>query len=233
MTGDASMQAGFVAVSGTIEGNDPSGAYAQNVPPQPDPLAYLSTAAYQPTLTTTSGVTTCTAPAGSGLACDYDYQGGALSGTLPSNTLFYFDEASGPSISGSVTGSGVVLYLSGTSMPFDFDNNGSVSLTPPTSGTLEGVLIDAPDIGGTTTCSHGKGNNEGNPGELYFDFGSSSTSLDGIVYAPNAQLFGQDQGASTTINLDLVIGNICMQASTFTIGAITQSNPITKVGLVY
>jgi Putative Flp pilus-assembly TadE/G-like len=237
MSGDAHMDAKYVNVSGTITGNKPSGPYAsgsgailQTIPPF---LTALSFTANQPTLSTSKGVTTCTAPTGSGLACLYDYQGGALSGQLPSNTIFYFDEPAGPSITGSVTGSGVVLYLSGTSMPFDFSNNGSVTLTPPTSGTFEGVLIDAPSIGGTTTCSHGKGNNQGNPGELYFDFGSSTTSLDGIVYAPNAQLFGQDQGANSSINLDLVVGNICLQSSTFTIGGISADNPITKVGLVY
>lgn len=233
MTGASSLQAGYTAVSGTIEGSDPSGSYAQNVPAQPNPLAYLSTNDYQPTLKTTNGVTTCTAPSGSGLACAYDYQGGALSGQLPSNTLFYFDEASGPSITGTVTGSGDVLYLSGTSMPFDFANNGAVTLTPPSSGSLANVLLDAPYIGGTTTCSHGKGNNVGNPGEIYVDFGSSSTTLNGIFYAPNAQLFGQDQGASTSIALEFVVGNMCMQSATFNIGAISGVNPIKKVALVY
>lgn len=235
-----------VEASGTVSGG--SSSWAQNVPPIPNPLAYLSSSAYQPTVTTTgsgkSAVTTCTAPAGSGLTCYYDYNGGALGsgatpiggdtpGTLPSNGFFYFDESTGPTVSGSISGSGVVLYLSGTSMPFDLETNSTVDLTPPSSGTLANVLLDAPYIGGTTTCSNGVGNNKGNPGEIALDFGSSNTTFNGIVYAPNAQLFGQDQGASTTINLDLIIGNICMSSSTFQIGGITPDNPIKTVGLVY
>lgn len=236
LAGASSMQAKSVAVTGSITGNTPTTTVATGVPPQQIPtfLTNLSLTAEQPTAGTTPGGACGSNPgSSSGLACIYDYQNGNLSGTLPSNTIYYFDEPGGPSITGSVSGTGVMFYLAGNSMPFDFANNGSVSLTAPTSGIYKGVLIDAPNIGGTTTCSSGKGNNVGNPGEIYFDFGNSNTSLNGIIYAPNAQLYGQDQGGSTSINLDLVIGNICMQSSTFTIGGINQNNPLAKIGLVY
>jgi hypothetical protein len=183
------------------------------------------------------------------MGCIYDFNNGDLSGTLTPNTIYYFDSAvnggGGPSVTGSVTGSQVTLFFAGN-IPFDFSNNGSVTLTPPGYGSscigsvnpLCGILIDAPTDGsangGTYTCSHGKGNNEGNPGEIYLDFGSSKTVIDGIVYAPYMQLFGQDKGSSTTFASNLVIGNMCMQSSTFDVdGYSGAQSPLTRAGLVY
>jgi hypothetical protein len=174
---------------------------------------------------------------------------GTLTGTLQHNTIYVFDGAvnngNGPSISGNVTGSNVTLYLAGNT-PLSFANNGTLSLSPPgyqtscqlSTNPLCGILIDAPSDGsagnGTYTCSHGKGNNFGNPGELYFDFGSSSTTLNGVIYAPYMQLFVQDQGSNTTLNNDVVIGNFCAQSATVTINGYSPAySPLTKIGLVY
>jgi Flp pilus assembly protein TadG len=225
-SGAASITAQNVIASGTI--STMQSGWTEDAPTPPDPLAYLSTPAYQPTLTTTGGTTTCAAPPGSGLTnCSYD-----ATTINASNTMYYFDKS--PSITGTVTGSGDVIYLAGTSTYLDLDTNSAVTLTPPTSGILANVVIDAPFITGTGNgCKSGKGNNRDNPGEIYVDFGSSSTTLNGIVYAPNAEIFGQDQGSSTSIKLDLVVGDICMQSATFQVGGYSANNPITRVGLVY
>lgn len=244
MGGNSHINAKFVAASGTIQGKNAGNGWSEGVPPQADPLAKLQKTANQPSnFNAANG--TCTAPAASGMSCLYDYQGGNLSGTLPSNTMYVFDEAGGPTISGAVTGSNVTLYLVGN-IPFDFSNNGTVNLTPPGYGAscvgstnpYCGILLDAPTDGsanaGTYTCKSGKGNNGGNPGELYFDFGSSTTDLYGVVYAPYAQLFTQDKGASATIDTDLVIGNVCSQSSTLTVAGYSGGDsPLTRVGLVY
>lgn len=248
MSGNASISAGSVSVTGAITGNTPSGPYAQNVPPQPLPpfLAALSSTTNQPTLTTKNGVTSCTAPAGTGMACFYDSNNGVLTGNLNPG-VYYFDEPAGPTIQGPISGSGITIYLAGTSMPFDFDSVGTMNLSPPAPSTGEtcaqssnpycDVVIDAPNLGsgtsGTYTCSNGKGNNKGNPAELYFDFGSGTVSLTGIVFAPGAQLFTQDKGAITSFNTDLVIGNVCMQSATLNVNGLGATSPITKVGLVY
>lgn len=248
MGGSGSIDAKFVAVTGTYTGYSASsdtGVWSHGVPPQPDPLSKLQLTANQPTVS--NG--TCTAPSGSGMSCIYDYNNGNLSGTLQSNTIYYYDSAvnggGGPSITGTVTGSNVTIYLAGN-IPFDFSNNGTLSLTPPGYGSscagsanpYCGILFDAPTDGsgnnGTYTCSHGKGNNAGNPGEIYFDFGSSTTTLYGVIYAPYMQMFGQDKGASTTFGADLVVGNVCMQSSTFNVDSYSGAqSPITRVGLVY
>lgn len=249
MSGSASVSALFVAVTGSFTGNTPTNG-STGAPPQTDPLWSLQQTANQPTVPTgTKAGGACTAPAGSGMSCIYDFNNGTLSGTLQSNTIYYFDSlvnsGGGPSVTGAVTGSNDTLYFAGN-IPFDFSNNGSVTITPPGYGSscvgsanpLCGILIDAPtdgsNSGGTYTCSHGKGNNEGNPGEMYFDFGSSTTDLEGIVYAPYMQLFGQDKGSSTSFDTDLVVGNICMQSSTFTVdGYSGNQSPLTRAGLVY
>lgn len=255
MSGNAGMQAGFVTVTGSITGNTPSGPYAVGVPPQPVPafLTALSQTANQPTLTTKNGVTTCSAPAATGMACFYDFNGGVLTGTLNPG-VYYFDESSGPTIQAPISGSGITIYLAGTTLngtainpPFSFidGGNGNATLSGP-SCTLPStnpycqVLIDAPSdgqTGGTYTCSSGKGNNSGNPAELYFGFGSDVTTLNGIVYAPSMQLFAQDNGAknkgATSINTDLVIGNVCEQSSPLSVNGLSSDSPITKVGLVF
>jgi len=193
------------------------------------------------------------------MLCSYNYQNGNLSGTLPGNTIYVFDnnvtttcgkgKSAAPCVSidnsvSSGTG-GVTLYLVGN-IPLNYTTNGAAVLSPPggtcagSTNPLCGVLIDAPTDGsggganGTYDCSSGKGNNGGNPGELYFDFGSSTTTLNGVVYAPYMQMFVQDQGAKTTLNNDLVVGNLCSQAATLKVNSFSgPQSPLTKVGLVY
>ncbi|HEY2019163.1 MAG TPA: hypothetical protein VGH38_36905, partial [Bryobacteraceae bacterium] len=127
----------------------------------------------------------------------------------------------------------MVIYLAG-SIPFQFSSNLSLNLAAPTSGTYKGILIDAPtDVASSNACVHGKGNNNLVNGEIYFDFGSSTVSLNGAVYAPQAHLFLQDQGAAVTINSDLDIGTLCQQSADVTIAGQTNGNsPTTRIGLV-
>jgi Flp pilus assembly protein TadG len=250
MGGSSNVNAKFVVASGTVTNGGNSsitGPVYQNAPPTPDPLPKLQQTANQPTINTTAK--TCTAPAGSGMSCIYNYNSGTLNGTLQSNTIYLFDSnvngGGGPSITGSVTGSNVTIYLSGN-IPFDFSNNGNLNLTPPGYGAscvgslnpLCGVLFDAPTDGangnGTYTCSHGHGNNYGNPAEMYFDFGSSTSDLEGVVYAPYMQMFVQDQGASTKLAIDVVIGNFCSQAATLKVqGYGSSESPLARIGLIY
>lgn len=244
MGGNGTIDALFVAATGVISGKNASGSWSQGNPPQEDPLSKLQQTANQPTV---SG-STCTAPSGSGMSCVYDYgcsgSSCSLSGvTLTSNAVYYYDKP--VNVSGTVTASHDTIYLAGNSY-FDFASNGSGTFTPPGYGSTCigstnpycGILLDAPTDGsangGTYSCSKGKGNNGGNPGELYFDFGSSTTNVQGIVYAPYMQVFGQDKGASTTFATDLIVGNICMQSATFNVNGFSgNQSPLTRVGLVF
>lgn len=247
MGGSGSINAKYVAVSGTYTGGGGSN-WSEGVPPQNDPLSKLQNSSNQPQTNSLLGIiNSCTAPSGSGMTCVYDY---GCSGnscninntTLTPNAIYYYDKP--VNIKGTVTGSNVTFYLTNNAS-FDFTSNGSGTFTPPGYGSgcigstnpYCGILIDAPtdgSSGGTYSCSSGKGNNGNNPGELYFDFGSSTTVVDGVVYAPYMQMFGQDKGSSTTFATDLVLGNICMQSSTFNVNGYTgNQSPITRVGLVY
>jgi hypothetical protein len=99
-------------------------------------------------------------------------------------------------------------------------------------------VFDAPtdgETGGTYNCSSG---NQTGPGKINFGFGSTVTTLTGVVYAPYAQLFLQDNGGknkgATSMNTDLISGNICLQSSQATVNGLTSSySPVTRAGLVY
>jgi hypothetical protein len=247
MGGSSNIDAKFVVASGTVTNGGNSsitGPVSQNAPPTPDPFPKLQQTANQPSNFNASNGT-CQPPAGTGMNCVYNQP---LTGTLQSNTMYVFDSnfngGNGPSITGAVTGSNITIYLSGN-IPFNFANNGSLTITPPGYGSscvgslnpLCGILFDAPTDGangnGTYTCSHGKGNNYGNPAEMYFDFGSSTSDLEGVIYAPYMQMFVQDQGASTKLDNDIVIGNFCSQAATLSIQGYGSSySPLARIGLV-
>lgn len=224
--GSSSLVAGYVGVSGTITGTSKiTGSYAQATAPQSDPLGYLQQAGNAPTISGSS----CTAPttAPTGTPC---FLNANLSGTLASG-VYAFNKA--PTFGSSVTGSGITIYLKGN-LPIDL-GNGSLNLTPPTSGVYKGVVLDAPtDTPVSNTCAKGNGKNTNTAGVIDFNFGSSSTTIQGIVYAPSSHLFLQDQGAgTTTIDTDLVVGTICDQSANITIGGYSSGNsPITSVSLV-
>jgi hypothetical protein len=249
--GSSTIDAKFVTASGAISGG--SSSWISGVPSPPDPLAYLQETADQPSTPPNTASGTCTVPSSWGFTggCILNYDGGNISGSLANDTVYVFDSSHPPVFTqnATISGSNVAIYVMGND-PIDF-YNGTLSLTPsgPNPGNsadscsdptntnpLCGVLIDAPTDGGTNgtyACSSGEGNNASNPGGIYFDFGSSSVTLTGIVYAPYMQLFVQDQGASTSFNTDLVIGNICAQSGDLTVNGFSgESSPIRRVGLV-
>jgi Flp pilus assembly protein TadG len=238
------IDAKFVTASGTINPPQPGWSKA---PAPPDPLPDLQLDQNKPTPNGSGG---CNPPTNSsGMTCVYNYDVNAgkkgstcctLSGNLTSNAVYYYDKP--VMVTGNVTGSNVEIYLTGNTNYLDFASVGTLTLSPAPcpsdTNPYCGVVIDAPLVGsngaGTYTCSSGKGNNATNPGEIYFDFGSSTTTLNGIVYAPYMQLFVQDQGASTNLNTDLIIGNICAQSGNLNVNGYSAGNsPITRVGLVY
>lgn len=244
----ATIDAGYVTSTSTISGNagvNINAPYAQYAPPATDPLATR----LQSSIPTVSNGT-CTSPDGT-TPCWYDYglnaagtgyqQGvtgtaNVTASTLPNGQLptgvYYYDIP--VNISGSISSApGGITFFLAQSVAFDFAANGTVNLSGLSSGTFNNVLIDAPTDTGYTTCTNGNMPNNGQPGQLHFDFGSSTTTLTGIVYAPAAEMFVQDSGASLTFNTDLVLGNLCMQSASFTINGLPSGAASTKVGLVY
>lgn len=256
MGGNSNITAKYLIATGDISNTGSSGITGQEGENQggsfSDPWQSLKNA-----LPTLNG-TTCTAPGG--MLCVYDFgctkAKGCVanncgttcalsSGPLAPNTLYYYDKS--VDISGNVSsptsGGGNTIYLAGTTPYLDFASVGNLTLIPPgtdcpSPNPLCGVLIDAPFDGSNNvapnSCSHGKGNNYGNNGEIYFDFGSSNTILKGDIYAPYMQMFVQDQGANTKLYNDFVIGTFCSQAATLYVNGFSgPQSPNTRVGLVY
>lgn len=253
MGGNSNITAQYLVASGNITDTGSAsvtGTDAQNGSYVTDPMQYLQQSSSLPTVPSgTQAGGSCTAPTGSGMSCIYDSgcngTSCTLSTSLQSDTIYYYDES--VSISGNVSGTGDTIYLAGANPYLDFASVGTMSISPPApTGTscvgdanpLCGVVIDAPTDGSgkvaPSSCSHGKGNNFGNPGEIYFDFGSSTTTIKGVVYAPYMQLFVQDQGASATLDTNFVIGSFCSQAATLNVNGFSGPlSPNTRVGLVY
>lgn len=219
---------GSVVATGTITGgSDITGPQASGAPPQTPPLAQLLLPAYKPSnINTTTG--TCTPPPGSGFSTTQCYVNKQVTSTAG---LYVFTQA--PTFASNVSGSDIVIYLDG-SVPYD-DGNNVIGISGPSSGIYSGIVLDAPTDSPGSGFGCPKGNNKNNvAGVLLMNFGSSSSNYTGIVYAPYAHLFMQDQGAGTTqINTDLVIGTVCGQSGNVEVSGLTSDSVITKVGLVY
>lgn len=243
MGGNSNITAQYLVATGDVTNggsSDVTGQMAADVGGViSDPWQYLRTNA--PT-----AADCATGTLAGGMSCIYDQGCSAtscsLSGTLQPNTVYYYDK--GLNITGTVrstAGYGNTIFLAGTTPYLAFTVNGTVDITPPGTNCPDnqfcGVVIDAPQMGkgvAPNRCVTGLARNYDQPGEIYFDFGSSTGMLEGDVYAPYAELFVQDQGASFSLANDFVLGTFCSQAATLNVGGFSGPlNPNTRVGLVY
>ncbi len=109
-------------------------------------------------------------------------------------------------------GAGVYVFENGVTIPtgstvtlnggtFDLYNgsfnqasNSTLSLTAPTTGSVNGTFNSIAFMVPASNASYTCGNNT----QLQLVFGSSSATLDGVIYAPCAQVYLQDHGGSIT-----------------------------------
>jgi hypothetical protein len=115
----------------------------------------------------------------------------------------------------NITGTGVTLYLLGST---NLTGNVSLDLTAPTSGTYNGILIDQPSS---------------NTQALSLT-GNSGSTLEGIIYAPGANVSFTGNSGST-IYTDFVVGSLTLvgNAGFNDYAAIAGNNtPLTAVKLV-
>lgn len=205
-----SMLATYVGTSGTITGTKALGdtTYATGIPEFTDPLSYL-----QGAIPKDNGNGTCTSPV------DPTNPDATLpkcflnqplipdaTGMIPSGVYFY-DDPSKATYTGYVTGLGVTIVLTNNSLLSVSGNGGAgtscLNLTALNTGIYSGVVLDAPTY----------------VGELDLDFGATASIFNGTIYAPNADLSLQDQGANgsscpgtnnvgVTINGNLVVGTL-------------------------
>jgi hypothetical protein len=101
----------------------------------------------------------------------------------------------------------------------------TLSLYAPLAGTYQGLAIVEP--------SH-------NSNQITIQKGDASGLIDGIIYAPSAELFLQDSGGDKsgglTLITDLIVGQLFDKTATLSINSFSQTNPggspLTKVTLV-
>jgi hypothetical protein len=197
------LTAGSVGVVGTASGHtgDSATTIVTGIAPSNDPL-------YGQVPTITPDPNACTAPPGGNLTNSSGP--GCYSGaininnvTLSSGTYVFTGNVS----LGTVTGSGVTLYLLNNLTAA----NGTINLSPPTSGPYEGIVIAAPNDNGTLT----------------FDSGTASGSFSGIIYAPQAAMSLQNGGGGSGLQLtsDLIVSTLNDQAESMSIASYTQANP--------
>jgi hypothetical protein len=95
---------------------------------------------------------------------------------------------------------------------------------PPCGGSYGGIAIMQP-VSNTNTIT--------------FEFGNSTGTIDGIIYAPTAQLFlhdsGGDKSGGITLITDLIVGTLNDQTADLTITNYSDTvgnSPLTKIALV-
>jgi Flp pilus assembly protein TadG len=243
--GGGTLTAGSVGVVGGCGGHcdDSSPAPVTGIVPQSDPLA--SMAAPDPTKLTCSAAPgnkltgTLANPTG-GIAC---YSGNV---TLSNVTL----GAGTYVFTGNVTLDGTVSTvqppapvapatvsanpLNGTTIDLD---SGTLSIN---TGTV--LSLYAPQAAATAyTNYNGIALMEPakNSNQITIQKGDASGLVDGIIYAPSAQLYLQDSGGDKsgglTLITDLIVGSLFDKTATLSITSYSQStsgSPITKVALV-
>ena len=218
------LTAGSVGVAGSASGKvgDSSPAPVTGIVPVSDPLQDVPAPPYTASSCTTVPTTSTIGPASSGGTVCYNGSGKKSTITLNNVTLnpgIYVMNGD-VSFSGTVTGTGVTMYLLG-----GLDaSNGTLNLTAPTGGSYAGILF----FSARTDTS-----------PLTFDKGSASGVLKGIIYAPAAPMQMHDSGGDTSgglqLTTDLIVNTLYVQTSTLAITSYSQTTgigPLTRVTLV-
>ncbi len=218
LTGNVTLTAQSIGIVGKADdtGNiSVTPTPVTGIAPDGNPLASL------PTLTVPSGCTTNISLVGNQTqtlspGC---YSGISATGnvSLTLNPGLYIINGSFGGFTGnvSITGTGVTLYLLGSS---GLTGNVSLNLTAPTSGTYNGILIDQPPS---------------NTSALSLT-GNAGSTLEGIIYAPSAAMTLTGNSGSS-IYADFVVGSLTLvgNAGFNDYAAIAGNNtPLTAARLV-
>ena len=217
--------------TGIVPQSDPFVGLPQGTPPVP---ASLSPACSAPTASSSSAGSAgtlsgnVTAPGASGIAC-YSGTVSIANANFPAGTYVFTGDVN---VSGSFTSAQPTKGNLGNGATFDIDSGTFSAATgttygifAPQSGTYNGIVLMQPSANSNT---------------ITLQQGTASGTLDGIIYAPTAQLFLNDSGGDKSggINLitDLVVGTLEDKTAILNITSFSQTNPgttpLTKVKLV-
>ncbi len=224
-----SLVAGSVGVVGGVSGQvgDSSPTPVTGIVPVSDPLGYIvppNPASLSCTSPPQGNLTGTIGPAAPGGTVCYSGSVTINNATLNPGTYVFTGASSSTVTLGNVTSApgGVTLDINNGSLVVS--TNTSLNLTAPTSGPYNGIVIMQPVL---------------NTNQMQIQFGSSFGTLDGIIWAPGANLFLQDNGSkhSGGVNLttDLIVNTLYDKASTLNITSYSQTtgtSPLSKVSLV-
>ncbi len=214
--GAGNLTAGSVGVVGGCGGQcgDSSPTPVTGIVPQGDPLGYLQPSFPTPTGCTAGGTLT-------GAVAPGCYSGNVTVNNAVLTGMYIF--TGNLTLSHSVTtgtGGATIDLTSGT---LTETPNTVLNLVAPTTGTFHGIAIMAP---------------QSNTSTLTLEFGNATGLIDGIIYAPGANLYLHDSGGGTsglTLITDLIVGTFFDQTGSLNLqsySATTPGSPLTKVTLV-
>ena len=224
--GGGSLTAGSVGVVGGDGGQtgDSTPAPVTNIAQFSDPLGTV-VAPNPSTMTCTTpvgGILTGTISAG----CYSAPAGGAITldnATLNSGTYVFTGNVVLQGNVETVQGGGTTLDIA-TGALSESTAGTYLDLVAPTSGPYNGIAIMEPAP---------------NTNLMLFDFGYSSGLIDGIIYAPDAELELHDSGGDKVGGLqlitDLIVGTLYDQTATLSItnySSTVTTSPLTRVALV-
>jgi Flp pilus assembly protein TadG len=211
--GAGTLTAGSVAVVGGAGGHtgDSTPAPVTGVAPVSDPFQgkYSDPAVCTYTTSVTSVKAGDAAATVGGVVCFTNAV--TLNGplTLASGTYVFENSVTlGGAITSGAGGTTFDLASGGLSI----NTNTTLNLVAPTSGYYNGVVLMEPPP---------------NSSELAFQKGNSTGSLTGIIYAPDAELFLQDNAGGLAITSDVIVGTLYNKTSTLTIASYSAANPTT------
>lgn len=218
------MNANFLDVVGSATGNhttSPTGPTLNAAPrseplhpPDPDPSTGTGCASVD---STTTSITSSVTGPGLGNAICYTKAVTLNGATLGPGTYAF---GNGVTIAGTVTANGATIDIaSGT---YNQPSNTTINYTASTtvSNKYNGISLMVPSTNSSYPC------NSSNPTQLQLVFGSSS-SLDGIIYAPCAQVYLQDNGGNITA-VGIVADSMYDNASLVTIPNYSVVHPTTS-----
>ena len=158
---------------------------------------------------------------------------GVILGTVSGNSIFVFQN--GVTL-GSDTINGTVDVAGGN---FSQGNSSLVVKAPAnTSYTYNGIGLMVPATNTSVTCGGSYNSFKGTPapgGCLQIQFGSGSANLDGMIYAPAAAVYMQDNGGATVVTT-IIADEIYDKASSLTLtdnyNYAHSTSPLNQVSLV-
>lgn len=215
VVGNATGNHSISPTQATLNSASRTNPYGDITGPTPGSGCTTGTGGNTSTATTLTGDLTASAP-GNGNAICYS-NAVTLNNVTLGNGIYVFEN--GVNINGTVAINGGTLDVEGGL--YNQPSNTTLSIIAPTSGTYNGVALLVPAVNTSYPC------NTSSPTQLQLVFGSSSATLDGIIYAPCAQVYLQDNGGNV-VGTGIVAGSLYDNASQITIPSYSGAHPGTS-----